>query len=88
MIEWTKQLNAAFGVSFLWLICLIYFTQVSFLHILLIFIIHIEPLRGIHGVFFCFLRDLVVSYSFCFVISDVGQFMCLVPFYINKNCSE
>ncbi|CAI8596571.1 unnamed protein product [Vicia faba] len=27
MIQWTKQLNTAFGVSFLWLICLIYFTQ-------------------------------------------------------------
>ncbi|KAG4920888.1 hypothetical protein JHK84_049738 [Glycine max] len=27
MIAWTKQLNAAFGASFLWLICLIYFTQ-------------------------------------------------------------
>ncbi|KAK2387248.1 Major facilitator superfamily protein [Trifolium repens] len=27
MIQWTKQLNAAFGFSFLWLICLIYFTQ-------------------------------------------------------------
>ncbi|CAJ1964183.1 unnamed protein product [Sphenostylis stenocarpa] len=27
MIQWTKQLNAAFGASFLWLICLIYFTQ-------------------------------------------------------------
>ncbi|KAK7287510.1 hypothetical protein RIF29_00791 [Crotalaria pallida] len=27
MIKWTKQLNAAFGFSFLWLICLIYFTQ-------------------------------------------------------------
>ncbi|XP_057433259.1 probable folate-biopterin transporter 4 [Lotus japonicus] len=27
MIEWTKRLNAAFGASFLWLICLVYFTQ-------------------------------------------------------------
>ncbi|KAE8125591.1 hypothetical protein FH972_020374 [Carpinus fangiana] len=27
MIGWVKQLNAAFGASFLWLICLIYFTQ-------------------------------------------------------------
>ncbi|KAJ6894545.1 hypothetical protein NC652_028343 [Populus alba x Populus x berolinensis] len=27
MIEWVKQLNKAFGASFLWLICLIYFTQ-------------------------------------------------------------
>ncbi|KAL1369767.1 hypothetical protein HN51_000132 [Arachis hypogaea] len=27
MIKWTKQLNAAFGASFIWLICLIYFTQ-------------------------------------------------------------
>ncbi|BAT88902.1 hypothetical protein LR48_Vigan09g010900 [Vigna angularis] len=27
MIQWTKQLNAAFGAVFLWLICLIYFTQ-------------------------------------------------------------
>ncbi|KAL9319782.1 hypothetical protein ACSQ67_011621 [Phaseolus vulgaris] len=27
MIQWTKQLNAAFGTAFLWLICLIYFTQ-------------------------------------------------------------
>ncbi|KAK6934433.1 Biopterin transporter family [Dillenia turbinata] len=27
MIEWIKQLKAAFGSSFLWLICLIYFTQ-------------------------------------------------------------
>lgn len=28
MVRWLKQLNAAFGISFLWLICLIYFTQV------------------------------------------------------------
>ncbi|CAL0309751.1 unnamed protein product [Lupinus luteus] len=27
MIKWVKQLNATFGVSFLWLICLIYFSQ-------------------------------------------------------------
>ncbi|KAF9672977.1 hypothetical protein SADUNF_Sadunf11G0100400 [Salix dunnii] len=27
MIEWVKQLKKAFGASFLWLICLIYFTQ-------------------------------------------------------------
>ncbi|XP_057541951.1 probable folate-biopterin transporter 4 [Amaranthus tricolor] len=27
MIEWSKQLKSAFGASFLWLICLIYFTQ-------------------------------------------------------------
>nr|DAD20530.1 TPA_asm: hypothetical protein HUJ06_021993 [Nelumbo nucifera] len=27
MIKWLKQLQAAFGASFLWLICLIYFTQ-------------------------------------------------------------
>ncbi|KAI5571805.1 hypothetical protein POPTR_011G137300v4 [Populus trichocarpa] len=27
MIEWVKQLNKAFGASFVWLICLIYFTQ-------------------------------------------------------------
>uniref|UniRef100_A0A7N0URC5 Uncharacterized protein n=1 Tax=Kalanchoe fedtschenkoi TaxID=63787 RepID=A0A7N0URC5_KALFE len=27
MIEWTKQLRVSFGASFLWLICLIYFTQ-------------------------------------------------------------
>ncbi|KAK4753029.1 hypothetical protein SAY87_021827 [Trapa incisa] len=27
MIGWIKQLNAAFGASFLWLICLVYFTQ-------------------------------------------------------------
>lgn len=30
MIRWIKQLNAAFGASFLWLICLVYFTQVRF----------------------------------------------------------
>lgn len=28
MIEWVKQMKAAFGASFLWLVCLIYFTQV------------------------------------------------------------
>ncbi|XP_073268629.1 probable folate-biopterin transporter 4 isoform X4 [Populus alba] len=27
MIEWVKQLNKAFGASFLWLVCLIHFTQ-------------------------------------------------------------
>ncbi|KAJ6727920.1 FOLATE-BIOPTERIN TRANSPORTER 4-RELATED [Salix koriyanagi] len=27
MIEWVKQMKKAFGASFLWLICLIYFTQ-------------------------------------------------------------
>ncbi|KAJ7960738.1 Folate-biopterin transporter [Quillaja saponaria] len=27
MIKWTNQLRASFGASFLWLICLIYFTQ-------------------------------------------------------------
>ncbi|CAM9003865.1 unnamed protein product [Rhodiola kirilowii] len=27
MIEWTKRLRISFGASFLWLICLIYFTQ-------------------------------------------------------------
>ncbi|KAL5548326.1 hypothetical protein UlMin_003557 [Ulmus minor] len=27
MIQWTRKLRAAFGASFLWLICLIYFTQ-------------------------------------------------------------
>ncbi|CAO2827596.1 unnamed protein product [Amaranthus hypochondriacus] len=27
MIEWSKRLKSAFGASFLWLICLIYFTQ-------------------------------------------------------------
>lgn len=27
MIEWVKQMKAAFGASFLWLVCLIYFTQ-------------------------------------------------------------
>ncbi|XP_040990145.1 probable folate-biopterin transporter 4 [Juglans microcarpa x Juglans regia] len=27
MIDWGKQLKAAFGASFLWLVCLIYFTQ-------------------------------------------------------------
>ncbi|XP_021774405.1 probable folate-biopterin transporter 4 isoform X1 [Chenopodium quinoa] len=27
MIEWSKQLKSAFGASFIWLICLIYFTQ-------------------------------------------------------------
>ncbi|XP_062015346.1 probable folate-biopterin transporter 4 [Rosa rugosa] len=27
MIEWLKRLRAAFGASFLWLVCLIYFTQ-------------------------------------------------------------
>lgn len=31
MIKWSNQLRAAFGASFLWLICLIYFTQV-FIH--------------------------------------------------------
>ena len=30
MIEWLKQLRKSFGFSFLWLICLIYFTQVGF----------------------------------------------------------
>jgi hypothetical protein len=35
MIGWVKQLNAAFGASFLWLICLIYFTQVPILHLCL-----------------------------------------------------
>ena len=29
MIHWFKQLRSAFGVAFLWLVCLIYFTQVS-----------------------------------------------------------
>ncbi|KAH7544356.1 hypothetical protein JRO89_XS15G0154000 [Xanthoceras sorbifolium] len=28
MIEWLRQLKKAFGFSFLWLICLIYFTQI------------------------------------------------------------
>lgn len=28
MIQWLKQLRIAFGASFLWLVCLIYFTQV------------------------------------------------------------
>lgn len=27
MIEWVKQLRIAFGASFIWLVCLIYFTQ-------------------------------------------------------------
>ncbi|XVF34029.1 hypothetical protein REPUB_Repub18cG0021800 [Reevesia pubescens] len=27
MIEWIKQLKMAFGLSFLWIVCLIYFTQ-------------------------------------------------------------
>ncbi|EOY12435.1 hypothetical protein QUC31_001827 [Theobroma cacao] len=27
MIQWIKQLKTAFGVAFLWLVCLIYFTQ-------------------------------------------------------------
>ncbi|KAK9938453.1 hypothetical protein M0R45_015187 [Rubus argutus] len=27
MIQWLKRLRAAFGASFLWLVCLIYFTQ-------------------------------------------------------------
>ncbi|KAK7838170.1 putative folate-biopterin transporter 4 [Quercus suber] len=27
MIAWLKQLKASFGASFIWLICLIYFTQ-------------------------------------------------------------
>ncbi|OWM81270.1 probable folate-biopterin transporter 4 [Punica granatum] len=27
MIRWIRRLNAAFGASFLWLICLVYFTQ-------------------------------------------------------------
>ncbi|XWS09817.1 hypothetical protein CRYUN_Cryun39dG0021900 [Craigia yunnanensis] len=27
MIEWIKQLKTAFGLAFLWLVCLIYFTQ-------------------------------------------------------------
>ncbi|XP_022716924.1 probable folate-biopterin transporter 4 [Durio zibethinus] len=27
MIEWIKQLRTAFGLAFLWLVCLIYFTQ-------------------------------------------------------------
>ncbi|XP_057981848.1 probable folate-biopterin transporter 4 [Malania oleifera] len=27
MLQWLKQLQAAFGASFLWLICLVYFTQ-------------------------------------------------------------
>lgn len=30
MIQWLKQLRKSFGFSFLWLICLIYFTQVGF----------------------------------------------------------
>ncbi|XP_054796155.1 probable folate-biopterin transporter 4 isoform X1 [Prosopis cineraria] len=29
MIKWTKRLISAFGASFLWLICLIYFTQMQ-----------------------------------------------------------
>lgn len=35
MIGWVKRLKAAFGASFLWLICLIYFTQVHILHLCL-----------------------------------------------------
>lgn len=72
MIEWTKRLNAAFGASFLWLICLVYFTQVSILHIFFIFMW-----------VFVFLRDLIVSYWFC----QIRCWMLLInswSFFIHK----
>ena len=52
MIQWTKQLNAAFGASFLWLICMIYFTQVSILQVLFSFYLNFKSFGGINDVFF------------------------------------
>ena len=50
MIGWINQLRIAFGASFLWLVCLIYFTQVCLLS--LFFLVVSMRLSATASIFF------------------------------------